>query len=190
LVGPKFPRGVAGGGGHAAAFHELDGGFDGDGDGPAGAEFVDVGLVDPGACKVEAKGKLALGFTSAQGSGGAGWQAGFGDAFQDEVVDAEFGAELFFGGGMAVFVDDENVGTKCAEIGLKIEDAGAFVNPGIGDVAAGFDHIEAFLFGIDGASAFQVANGGIGTDSYIQVAIRGYFFEESDVPAVEHVITT
>jgi len=190
LVGPEFAGGVAGGGGHAAAFHELDSGFDGDGEGPAWAEFVDVGLVDPGAGQVEAEGQLALGFAGAESSGGAGWQAGFGDAFQDEVMDAEFGAELIFGWGMAVFVDNKDIGAEFAEINLEIEDAGAFVDPGVGDVAAGFDHVEAFLFGINGISAFQVANGGIGAEADVEVAVGGGFLEKGNVAAVEHVVTT
>ena len=58
LVGPDLADHVAGAGTEAATLADLEGGLQAYGDGPAGGVLRDVGLVNPGAGKVQARGDL------------------------------------------------------------------------------------------------------------------------------------
>ena len=184
LVGPDLLGGIAGGGAHASTLHELYRRLQRDGQCPAGTEAGDIGLVDPGACEVQAVGELTLDGVP-QRCSGTGFEACLGHSLQHDILYTSLLTELSLGFAATVFVDDEDIGLHTVDGVDEVHHAAASVDIGFLDVADGTDHIEAFLLGVDGLARLELLDGGIGADADIQVAIAGGLLEEGDVAAVE-----
>lgn len=118
----------------------------------------------------------------------AGDESFGGDALEDDVFDAVFTAEGAFGVAVAVFVDDEDVGTETLQVGGEVEVAAAAVDEGVVDVTDGLDHEEALGLGVGGVVMLELHDGGVGTDADVEVAVFCRLTEEFDVTAVEEVV--
>lgn len=120
----------------------------------------------------------------------AGDEAFCGDALEDDVLDAVLTAEVSLGGAVAVFVDDEDVGTEALEVGGEVEVSAAAVDEGVVDVTDGLDHEEALGFGVCGVVVLELHDGGVAADADVEVAVFCRLTEELDVTAVEEVVAT
>ena len=187
LVGPDLLDHVAGAGAKAAALAYLEGRLEADGDGPAGGVLAHVGLVDPGAGQVEARGNLALGLL--EGSAAAGCEALLGHALEHHVLDAALLADAALVVVAAVAVDHQDVGLHDVERGHEIQHSAAGVDVGVLHIADALDHEQALLLAIDRLVVLVAEDGGVGAYANVEVAVLRGLAEEFHVAAVEQVVT-
>ena len=180
LHGPYLLDHLTGGGAQAATVAHLEGGLQGDGDGPAGMVAADVGLVDPGAGEIQpcwntAIGRwlLAIGLLGAEGclegAGAAGLQTCMGGALELDILDAALLAELTLGVAAALGIDDEDVGLDEVQGGKEVDDSPTLVDIGFLGGLDVLDHEEALFLGEHGLAMLVLEIGGIGTDAYIEL---------------------
>ena len=184
---PHFDGGTARRGTHSAAVVEFVVRLYADGYHRPGTETVDAELVVPASGKIYAVGDVAL---LTQGCGGTARKAGSRLALADNQLYGVLLAETAFLGGVPVAVDKEDVRLQAFHILGKVHDAAAGIDKGILDVTYGLDHIKAFAFGVDGLAVLEVADGLVGTDADVEVAVSGCLFEEGHMSGVEHVVAT
>ena len=181
LDGPDLLDHLTRGGAEAAAVADVEGGLEGDGDGPAGVVAGDVGLVDPGAGEVETGGDSpSFGDIAGCGVGllellleagaAAGFEAGVGGALEFDVLDAALGADAAFLVAAALGVDDEDVGLDEVKGGKEVDDSPTLVDIGGLDGLDVLDHEEAFFLGEHGLAVFVLEVGGVGADADVEVA--------------------
>ena len=180
LHGPYLLDHLTRRGAQATTVAHLEGGLQGDGDGPAGMVLADVGLVDPGTGEIQpcwntAIGRwlLAIGFLAAEGclegAGAAGLQACMGGALELDVLDAALLAELTLGVAAALGIDNEDVGLDEVQGGEEVDDSPTLVDIGFLDGLDVLDHEEALFLGEHGLAVLVLKVGGIGTDAYIEL---------------------
>ena len=99
-------------------------------------------------------------------------------------MDAEAAAEGGFGGGMAVAIDDEDVGLDAVEFVEEIEFAGAGIDEGAFDGAEGLEEVLSLFLAVDGRAALEGGDVLVGAEADVDMAVSGGFFEETDVAAV------
>lgn len=187
LVGPHVLDDFAGGGGEPAAVADLEVGLDAEGERPAGGVHRHVGLVDPGAGDVHARGDEAgrlLEF-----GGAACGETLVGVALEHHVAYAALFAEQSFLFASTVGVHHEHVGLHDVEGGHEVHHAVARIDVGVLHIAYGLHHEEPLLFGIDGLVVLVVEDGLVGADANVEVTILGSLAKELDVSRVEQVVT-
>ena len=187
LALPDFERFISGTGRHAAAVVEFAAGFDLKRDHGTGQDLIDKRLIQPAAAQFDAVGETAF---FPDRSGGSGRQTFMRAPFADHQFDAVFPAEILFGRGETVGIDEKNIRLELFDFFFKIHDAAAGIDPGVLDTAERFDHIKPFGVGVDGAAVFQCENRLVGTEAHIKVSEFGSFLQKSHMAAVEHIVTT
>ena len=165
LVRPDLADHVAGAGAEAATLADLEGGLQADGDGPAGGVLGDVGLVNPRAGKVQARGNLALRLLEVGGA--AGCEAFLRDALQDNVLDAMLLAEPALFVIAAIAIHHQNIGLEAFYRGDEVHDAAARVDERILHVADALHHEQALLLAIDGFVVLVFLDGLVRADAYV-----------------------
>ena len=180
LHGPYLLDHLTRRGAQATTVAHLEGGLQGDGEGPAGMVLADVGLVDPGAGEIQpcwntAIGRwlLAIGLLGAEGclegAGAAGLQACMGGALELDVLDTALLAELTLGVAAALGIDDEDVGLDEVQGGEEVDDSPTLVDIGFLDGLDVLNHEQALFLGEHGLAVLVLKVGGIGTDAYIEL---------------------
>ena len=162
-----------------AAVAHLEGGLEGDGEGPTGMMLADVGLVNPGAGKVESSGYtsrrlLAISFLLGAESGlerarTTGLKTGMGSALELDILDAALLAELTLGSATALGIDNKDVGLDNIESGYEVDDSPTLVNIGFLNGLDILHHEEALLLREHGLAMLILEVGGIRSDTHIQL---------------------
>ena len=162
-----------------AAVAHLEGGLEGDGEGPTGMMLADVGLVNPSAGKVESRGYtsrwlLAISFLLGAESGlerarTASLKTCMGSALELDILDAALLAELTLGSATALGINNEDVGLDNIESGYEVDDSPTLVNIGFLNGLDILHHEEALLLREHGLAMLILEVGGIGTDTHIQL---------------------
>ena len=123
-----------------------------------------------------------------EGAGAAGLQAGMGGALELDILDATLLAQLTLGGAAALGIDNEDIGLDEVERGDEVDDATTLVDIGLLDGLDIAHHEEALLLGEHGFAVLILEIGGIGTDTYIEVAKLRGLLEELDMTAMKEII--
>ena len=124
-----------------------------------------------------------------EGAGAAGLEACVGGALQLYILDAALLAELALLGTATLGIDDEDVGLDEIERGEEVDDATALVDIGLLDGLDILDHKQALLLGEHGLAVFILEIGGIGADTYIEVAKLGGLLEKLYMTTMKQIIT-
>lgn len=91
---------------------------------------------------------------------------------------------------MAIAIDEENVGAKISDFLLKVNKAATGVDPCLFDRFEGLNHVETFLFVVDGPAGFEFVESSVRADAHIEVAVGGRFFKKCYMAAVKHVVAS
>ena len=177
LDGPYLLYHLTRRGAETAAVAHLEGGLEGDGEGPTGMVLADVGLVDPGASEVESRGDtsrwlLAISFLLGAESGlerarAAGLETCMGSALELDILDAALFTELALRSATSLGIDNEDVGLDDIEGGYEVDDTPTLVDIGLLNGLDILDHEEALLLGEHRLAVLVLEVGGIRTDTYI-----------------------
>ena len=125
-----------------------------------------------------------------EGAGAAGLQALMGSALKLDVLYAALLTELSLGGAATLGIDDEDVGLDEVERGKEVDDSPTLVDIGFLDGLDVLDHEEALFLGKHGLAVLILQVGGIGTDTYIELAKLRGLLEELYMTAMKKVIAT
>lgn len=179
LDGPYLLDHLAGRGTQATTVAHLEGGLEGDGEGPTGMMLADVGLVNPSAGKVESRGYtsrwlLAISFllgaeSCLERARTASLKTGMGSALELDILDAALLAELTLGSATALGIDNKDVGLDNIESGNEVDDSPTLVDVGFLDGLDILHHEEALLLREHGLAMLILEVGGIRSDTHIQL---------------------
>ena len=125
-----------------------------------------------------------------EGAGAAGLEACVGGALELYILDAALLAELTLGGTAALGIDDEDVGLDEIERGDEVDDSTTPVDISFLDGLDILNHKQTLLLREHGLTVLVLEIGGIGADTYIEVAKLGGLLEELYMTTMEEVVTT
>ena len=113
-----------------------------------------------------------------------------GGALQLNILDATLLAKLTLGGAASLGIDNEDVGLDEVERGDEVDDTTALVDVGFLDGLDILDHEQTLLLREHGLTVLVLEIGGIGTNTYIELAKLGGLLEELYMTAMKKVVAT
>ena len=187
MVVPQLYGFFTGRGGHPRAFVKFNRRFERGGYCRSRMMDRDIRLIDPGTCNVD---PVRYGLNRPQCRCRPGRKAGVGYPFQDLVFNSQFPAELLLFGCVAVLVNDEDLRRQLLHVLHKIEKPASPVDNNPVDAFQGAQDVHPFLFGVNCIAAFQLPDGPVRSQTYIQITIPGGFLQKCNMPGMHHVETT
>ena len=182
----------------SAAVADLESRLERNRERPAGMVAGHVGLVDPSAGEIEARGDRVgvvglgrLGVESAlDRCRAAGLEALVGRALKLYVLDAALAADLRLERRAAVGVDHETVRLDQVQRRQKVDHSAALVDHGVLDVADRLDHKEALVLREHRLMMLVLKYRSVRSDADIQVAVLRRLAEKLHMPAVQQVVAS
>ena len=113
-----------------------------------------------------------------------------GGALKLDILYSALGTELTLGVAASLGIDDEDVGLDEVQGGEEVDDTTALVDIGFLDGLDILDHEQTLFLREHGLTVLVLQIGGIGTDTYIELAKLGGLLKELYMTAMKEVIAT